>query len=538
MKSRGRFVAIFTLLLAGIALSSAALLAAPRNANSSREIEADRITGAIVFADDRSGNYQIYSVDGDGSNLHRLTNSPGDNFAPHWSPDGTMIAFLHATALPSMDESIPPAAWPFYSIEIMSADGTNAHELLHEAGRRFNDLSWSPDSQQLAFSCESRGSTDAGNQLCVVGIDGKDERQITPSNLSAELNSVAWSPNSNWIAFIGQPEPADRPSGIYLISLDSGQVRTVAELADSPYGLSWSPDGSQIAYISRQHNRLLTIVDIDGSNEQEFDLRGLAGDLTMWSPDGTRLLFLATTATQSADGLYTIAQDGTAIEEIVPDGSNVVFADWSPDGKRIVYAREVQEPPASTTPWPGIESEIGVARLDSTTKQGIVESGSSQHGYGLLVSSPDWRPVEASDARAIATEPPSPTATASLFPSWAYTPGIAAITPDGLTSLDTPAFTADEAMSYAMRHSPFEFDQSQPPPSITVEFVTRAQLQSRLDQNIDASYQDLYCVVTFHGHFDDTTFSREEGTGAMPGNVGYMIFDAHTGNELGEGAHL
>ena len=54
----------------------------------------------IAFASDRDGNDEIYVMtvsDGtatDGSGLTRLTNDPGDDVHPAWSPDGECIAFL------------------------------------------------------------------------------------------------------------------------------------------------------------------------------------------------------------------------------------------------------------------------------------------------------------------------------------------------------------------------------------------------------------------------------------------------------------
>ena len=51
------------------------------------------IPGKIVFFSDRDGNYEIYAVDADGSNVVRLTNESSDDLEPVWSPDGTRIAF-------------------------------------------------------------------------------------------------------------------------------------------------------------------------------------------------------------------------------------------------------------------------------------------------------------------------------------------------------------------------------------------------------------------------------------------------------------
>ena len=46
-----------------------------------------------MFASDRSGSSDLWVVDADGSNLHRLTDGPADDGQAWWSPDGKRIAF-------------------------------------------------------------------------------------------------------------------------------------------------------------------------------------------------------------------------------------------------------------------------------------------------------------------------------------------------------------------------------------------------------------------------------------------------------------
>ncbi|MBM2840385.1 MAG: domain protein beta Propeller, partial [Bacteroidetes bacterium] len=49
--------------------------------------------GKVVFQSNRDSNFEIYSMNDDGMNLQRLTNSPSYEVSPSWSPGGSQILF-------------------------------------------------------------------------------------------------------------------------------------------------------------------------------------------------------------------------------------------------------------------------------------------------------------------------------------------------------------------------------------------------------------------------------------------------------------
>jgi Tol biopolymer transport system component len=86
----------------------------------------------IVFQTDRDGDFEIYTMNADGTGAARLTSSPGWDLAPVWSPDGTKIAF----------QSFRDGNSEIY---VMNADGSGQTRLTNDPA-----TDYFPDWQPLA----------------------------------------------------------------------------------------------------------------------------------------------------------------------------------------------------------------------------------------------------------------------------------------------------------------------------------------------------------------------------------------------------
>lgn len=84
----------------------------------------------IAFTSFRDGDYEIYTIKPDGTELRRLTNTPGNDAHSSWSPDGKWIAFS-TSRRGFKDESIlhPLNPQPYGEIYVMRADGRDARML-------------------------------------------------------------------------------------------------------------------------------------------------------------------------------------------------------------------------------------------------------------------------------------------------------------------------------------------------------------------------------------------------------------------------
>lgn len=115
----------------------------------------------IAFQSNRDGNPEIYMMVADGSRQVNLTNHPADDAAPAWSPDGRKIAF-HSDRT------------GVFNIYVMETDGTGLVQL---TGSPDWDVgpAWSPNGQFIAFYSGRVGNF----EIYVMNADGSCQVRLT-----------------------------------------------------------------------------------------------------------------------------------------------------------------------------------------------------------------------------------------------------------------------------------------------------------------------------------------------------------------------
>jgi TolB protein len=202
--------------------------------------------GRVAFASDRTGNFEIYTMEPDGSGLMRLTRTPGgaQSIFSDWSPDGRWIVF---------DSDRTGNVQVF----LMRADGTQVRQLTHNPG--FNgDPTFSPDGRRIVFT---HAAPDTPSNIWTMNLRGGDWRRVTRTPLRFEFGPQ-YSPDGRRISFGTTTPGGERVAGIYLARPDGSGRHPL-----TPFGLragsaDWAPDGSKIVFESNldvPHSSLFTI---------------------------------------------------------------------------------------------------------------------------------------------------------------------------------------------------------------------------------------------------------------------------------------
>jgi len=285
------------------------------------------VVGKIAFPSSDRG---IYLVNNDGGGLVRLTVGG----YPSFSPDGTRIAFT---------TSRRGETWRPGQVYVMDVDGTGVSTLTDQA-RALGGLAWSPDGTRIAFVGTRYRGGESEDGLIIVNSGGGTAQLV--GEIPAQWNVIpSWSPDGGRI-LIGTGE------GFHLVDVQTGATSLLARdprMAKDQrhcggyFGPAYSPNGTTIAFSWWRvlHGGCRTdglfLMDADGTNVRRLTLTGrsLIPFGPSWSPDGTRIAFFSQPGGPGA--LYVVNVDGSGLTKLADIGQDpnyygVFFASpsWSP----------------------------------------------------------------------------------------------------------------------------------------------------------------------------------------------------------------
>ncbi len=185
----------------------------------------------------------IFEANPDGSDLRRLTDTPGYDAEGSYSPDGQSIVFCSNRNGPDNLE-----------LYIMDKDGKNVRQLTHAPGCYNGGPFFSPDGKRVIFRSDRKKKDHL--QLYVINIDGTGERALTD-----DLNWVQWGPywykDSKHIVYAGANHAvAGRPNyDLYWMNVDTGKKVRLTYAPGADVLPVFSPDGKRLMWTSTRDGR-------------------------------------------------------------------------------------------------------------------------------------------------------------------------------------------------------------------------------------------------------------------------------------------
>lgn len=264
-------------------------------------------SGEIAFASDLDGDFEIWLVNADGSNLRQLTDNNAMDLSPAWSPDGSRLVFV--SNRDGNDE-----------IYTMNADGSDVRRLTKTPDASESFPAWSPDGQLISFDSDRGKNWD----VYIVNSDGSNLRRLTEHPGEDWISS--WSPDGQQIAFESK---RDGNYEIYVVNIDGNNLQRLTQNTVQDGAPKWSPDGSKITFFSRRDgNPEIYVINADGS--QPLRLTNQAGEdsFPAWSPDGNWLVFSSGNGQQAE--IHLSAADGSQVIPLTANGAQNWTPTWRP----------------------------------------------------------------------------------------------------------------------------------------------------------------------------------------------------------------
>ena len=203
---------------------------------------------------------------------------------------------------------------------------------------------------RIAYITVKRQSDgDSEHSLLVADADGHSPQLIVRSG--EPLMSPAWSPDGSQLAYVSFE--AGR-SMIYVQDVVSGRRQVVAQFKGINGAPAWSPDGSRLAMsLSKEGNSEIFIMHVASKRLQRLTNNPAIDTEPTWAPDGRHVAF--TSDRGGRPQIYQVSANGGREERLTFGSRYNARPAYSPDGRYLTMVN-------------GDNGRFRVAVLDLETK--------------------------------------------------------------------------------------------------------------------------------------------------------------------------
>lgn len=244
---------------------------------------------------------------------------------PQRSPDGKWVAYVVSRAIKDTDKN---------DSDIWMASWDGARELqLTSSSDNESQPRWSPDNTYLSFVSSRQGAK--GGQLWLMNRAGGEAVKV--SDVKGGISEYAWSPDAKRLVFVvNEPDPRDPKDD----DKDADKKKTAPPIVIDRYHFKEDISG----YLRNEHTHLY-LFDLAAKKAEVLTPGSLYDESSpVWSPDGTQIAFVSKRGTGDLDrndntDVWVIdARIGAQPRQVTmsPLSDNGPLS-WSPDGRQIAY---------------------------------------------------------------------------------------------------------------------------------------------------------------------------------------------------------
>ena len=267
--------------------------------------------------------------------------------AASFSPDGSHIAFLS-----DYDSGSAHGIW------LSTADGDDPRRLVTaQGGEHFNQVTWSPNGQRLAYS---KGL--AGTGIYVSAVESVSLKGGLPTRVlsSPKLQGFCWLPDGRIIYSLRQSTQVGDDSNLWEVRTinqtgePAGEPRQLTNWPGFSFsGFTVTADGKQMEFLRLTTKAHVYVGELDAKGTHLNNTRRLTFDEhyewpERWTPDSRAVVFWS--GRNGSWDIFKQTLDKDANAELLPLGPEPKwYASFSPDGQWILYMAlpEAREPGGS-----------------------------------------------------------------------------------------------------------------------------------------------------------------------------------------------
>ena len=337
---------------------------------------------------------------------------------PHFSPDGTTIAFVVTTVDQKQNRRRS-------EIRAVQSDGSRPPAVMTSTAQSSSSPRWSPDGKTLAFlsarpASDSSDAAAGRTQIWLMPLGGGEARRVT--SVLNGVTSFQWSPDGSRFLVVSRSglndeakSPSDvrhyahsnykfndtgwfddKRSHIWVVDVATGRATQITSGDDwNDTDPQWSPDGRRIAFVSDRtgrafdegHNTDVWVIDANGGPLTKISDHETGDSQPRWSPDGQTIAFVSSVPEKSHAKIWLASSSGGSASRLAAEALDVLPSAlrWAENGKALYFETGFQGTSQIYRVDLGTKRAAAVTAGDRTYRYADISAPSTALGAGKLL---------------------------------------------------------------------------------------------------------------------------------------------------------